>query len=367
MNKELNHPFVDKTKMIQEYLEKGDTISCITRPHKFGMTRNLQMLASFLDLTQDTTAQFQNTFIAQTLSWQQCNQYPVLSLTFHNTKCHSLEPCLYYIKRAIECEVKRYEWILGRTLKSSAYVNYMEMDINAIDVLKILSDELYTIYQRPVHILLDDYDIPMRYAIQYDFEKALWKNFNYQPLIERNRESSIASVLLLGTECLLKRNEGKTYTCMDDDYATAFGYTEEEAQNLCKQANRPWSNDIKDMYGGFSIGSQRVYQPYALNAYVMSGKRVIHSNYRNTSKYLLESLETTDKAVLLTLQALVKTKSILISYQEFTNPHLIWKRLLDYGYISMDGLNKKLCAIRITNIETEVEIQYMIKMLKEST
>lgn len=367
MNTTHNHPYVDKTMMIQEYLDKKDRVACITRPDHFGKTTNFQMLSFFLDNTYDVTEKYQNSYIAQTSYWRQRNQFPVLSLTFQNAKCDTLELCLYYIKKAIELEVERHQTMLGRTLKTSAYLKHIPKDTNVLETLTKLSEELYTIYHRPVHILFNDYDIPVRYAKRYGFTDALWKNFNYRSLIESDNTSLIASVLLLGTECLFEDNEISTYTCMENGYATAFGYTEEEVQNLFRHANLSWTSAIKEMYGGFLIGNQSMYSPYAINAYLTSGKRIIHTNYRNTSKHLLEWLKTIDREALSLLQALENTKSILLPSQNIFDSHSPWKRLLAYGYINITQRRNTHYSIQITNKETEEEILYMIKKLKESS
>lgn len=42
-----NYYFVDKTNMIQEFLERKSKVTLITRPRRFGKTLNMSMMASF--------------------------------------------------------------------------------------------------------------------------------------------------------------------------------------------------------------------------------------------------------------------------------------------------------------------------------
>lgn len=45
-----NYYFVDKTNMIQEFLERKSKVTLITRPRRFGKTLNMSMMASFFEV-----------------------------------------------------------------------------------------------------------------------------------------------------------------------------------------------------------------------------------------------------------------------------------------------------------------------------
>lgn len=50
-----NHYYtVDKTLMIEEFLDRQSTVTLITRPRRFGKTLNMSMISQFLDITQDS-------------------------------------------------------------------------------------------------------------------------------------------------------------------------------------------------------------------------------------------------------------------------------------------------------------------------
>ena len=50
-----NYYFVDKTNMIQEFLERKSKVTLITRPRRFGKTLNMSMMASFFDVKKVST------------------------------------------------------------------------------------------------------------------------------------------------------------------------------------------------------------------------------------------------------------------------------------------------------------------------
>ena len=70
-----NYYFVDKTNMIQEFLERKSKVTLITRPRRFGKTLNMSMMASFFDVTKDSKYIFENTeimnsdYINETISY----------------------------------------------------------------------------------------------------------------------------------------------------------------------------------------------------------------------------------------------------------------------------------------------------------
>ena len=51
--------FVDKTNMIQEFLERKSKVTLITRPRRFGKTLNMSMMASFFDVTKNSKLVFE--------------------------------------------------------------------------------------------------------------------------------------------------------------------------------------------------------------------------------------------------------------------------------------------------------------------
>lgn len=51
--REKNNYYVDKTLLIQEFLERDAAVTLVTRPRRFGKTLGMSMLAEFLDITKD--------------------------------------------------------------------------------------------------------------------------------------------------------------------------------------------------------------------------------------------------------------------------------------------------------------------------
>lgn len=77
-----NYYYVDKTKMIEEFLSSDAMVTLITRPRRFGKTINMSMLADFFDITKHSELLFQDTYISRTNCMQYMNCYPVIFYLF---------------------------------------------------------------------------------------------------------------------------------------------------------------------------------------------------------------------------------------------------------------------------------------------
>lgn len=84
--KENNYYYVDKTNMIQEFLERKSKVTLITRPRRFGKTLNMSMMASFFDITKDSKPVFEDTEIMNSIYVNEINQYPTIYISFANAK-----------------------------------------------------------------------------------------------------------------------------------------------------------------------------------------------------------------------------------------------------------------------------------------
>lgn len=82
--KENNYYYVDKTNMIQEFLERKSKVTLITRPRRFGKTLNMSMIASFFDITKDSKPVFEDTEIMNSIYVNEINQYPTIYISFAN-------------------------------------------------------------------------------------------------------------------------------------------------------------------------------------------------------------------------------------------------------------------------------------------
>ncbi|MCL1982045.1 MAG: AAA family ATPase, partial [Clostridiales bacterium] len=57
--RETDRYYVDKTLVIQDFIEFGDEVALVTRPRRFGKTLNMTTIREFFDITADSKAIFE--------------------------------------------------------------------------------------------------------------------------------------------------------------------------------------------------------------------------------------------------------------------------------------------------------------------
>lgn len=361
MNTNKKHLVVDKTMMIEEYLERQDTTACIVRPPKFGKTYNHQMLTNFLDITKDCTTAYQSAYIANTPYWKQRNQAPVIALSFQNAKCDTVEQCLSYIKKEIKREIRRHQKALSLKVAKQRLTLSASKDENILVQLLYFSEALYAHYQSPVHIIIDDYDIPLRYAKRYGYQSALSECFDYQALHQRKTD---ACLLLLGTEVFFEQGEITFYTLKEEGYWNAFGFTRKEIEGVFAFSKPSLYEQLTTMYGGFLIGGRMLYQPYAIVCYYSTAKRILYTPYRSISKHLIEEVDIIDEMLFTFLNELCAWGKAFCTKQIFSRHISLLHRLWMLGYICIVA-HENGYFLNITNQETKIELQYLYQKLKE--
>lgn len=87
-----NHAYyVDKTRMIKDFIEMQDEVALVSRPRRFGKTLNMTMLREFFDITKDSLEIFEGLEIMDTKYADQINSRPVIYFTFKNAKGVTVE------------------------------------------------------------------------------------------------------------------------------------------------------------------------------------------------------------------------------------------------------------------------------------
>ena len=80
--------YIDKTRFIKEWWERGDRVSLITRPRRFGKTLNISMTEQFFSVRYAGRGElFEGLSIWQEEKYRALQgTYPMISLSFANIK-----------------------------------------------------------------------------------------------------------------------------------------------------------------------------------------------------------------------------------------------------------------------------------------
>ncbi len=377
-----NYFYVDKTNFIKEWWESGDAVTLITRPRRFGKTLTMSMVECFFsNKYRNKEELFQNLNIWKDAYYQQLQgTYPVINLTFSGVKGSNFNKIRADICQLIKELYDEYSFIMeGTTLTEDdkefcKRVSKNMDDTDASFSLRKLSKILYHYYNKPVIILLDEYDTPLQEA----YTKGYWEEivefiaslFNYtfksNPYLERAIMTGITRV---SKESIFSDlNNLKVITTTSDEYATIFGFTEQEVfQALDEYGLSNKKQETKNWYNGFVFGKHsNIYNPWSIINLLDTRK---YKNYWiNTSENTLikDLIQKSSHKIKEKVEQLLKGETIqeLIDEQIVFNridrsPAAIWSLLLASGYLKLVTFDKETtiggrynCQLAITNQET---------------
>ena len=223
-------------------------------------------------------------------------------------------------------------------------------DADATMAIYQLSKCLYQYYGKKVIILLDEYDTPMQEAFVHGywdelvaFTRSMFNStFKTNPYLDRAVMTGITRV---SKESIFSDlNNLKVVTTTSDEYATAFGFTEDEmfaALDECGLSEQ--REKVKTWYDGFTFGSHTdIYNPWSAINFLDTGK--VGTYWANTSANSLvgKLIREGGRRIKETFEQLLKGESITCSIDEQIvynqlddNEEAIWSLLLASGYLKV--------------------------------
>lgn len=159
--------YVDKSWFIKELLDQKAKVNLFTRPRRFGKTLNLSMLRYYFERTEnkeDNRSLFDGLKIMQAgrQYTQEMGQYPVIMLTLKSAKQGTYEYAYTCLCEAIANEYDRHKMIISALEyadkdKFNRIRNQQGGPGDYLTSLAFLSKCLYTYYEKPAVILIDEY------------------------------------------------------------------------------------------------------------------------------------------------------------------------------------------------------------------
>ncbi|MCI8798430.1 MAG: AAA family ATPase [Lachnospiraceae bacterium] len=386
--------YVDKTDFIREWWERKDDVTLITRPRRFGKTLNMSMLEQFFSVDYAGRGDlFQGLSVWKDEKYRQLQgTYPVISLSFARVKEMN-----YPDTREKICEILRNLYIKHTFLKESQaltdadrayYDRILEPEISNTDAtsaLYQLSDYLYRYYGKKVIILLDEYDTPMQEAFvggfweeAVAFMRSLFNStFKTNPWLER---AVMTGITRISKESIFSDlNNLKVVTTTSDEYATSFGFTEEEVFAALEECGLSEKKaDVKCWYDGFIFGEHRdIYNPWSIINFLDTGKLGTH--WANTSSNGLAGklIREGSRAVKEKFEILIQGGTIqspideqIVYNQLKGNEEAVWSLLLASGYLKVLSYEdyseipedaQPVYELTLTNLEVRRMFQSMIR------
>lgn len=190
--------YIDKTRMIKEFLDERPMVSLFTRPRRFGKTLNMDMLRTFFEKTaEDTSVYFKDKKI-----WK-CGKnyrdyqgkYSVIFITFKDVKRDTWEETYTHISKIVREEFERHRELLDSPrcsrYEKEYFKNMLEGKADSTDVMTSLQklsqmlDEHYGI--GPI-IIIDEYDTPIQQGYMQGFYEEVKEIARYYGAQEKYEE-----------------------------------------------------------------------------------------------------------------------------------------------------------------------------------
>ena len=175
--------YIDKTAFIREWWEKGDSVTLITRPRRFGKTLTMSMVEQFFSVKYAGQQNlFEGLAIWKTKAYREIQgTYPVISLSFANLKEPSYELTRQKVCDQLQQLYTEHAYIWESGILKGADKSFFERMlhnekveyVDATLALYKLSSFMYQYYGKKVLILLDEYDTPMQEAYINDYWNEL--------------------------------------------------------------------------------------------------------------------------------------------------------------------------------------------------
>ena len=372
-----NYFYIDKTDFIKEWWECGDSVTLITRPRRFGKTLNMSMLEQFFSVDYAGRGDlFEGLSIWQEEKYRELQgTYPVICLSFANIKEKDFKTTSYRIRQMLMKLYEKNSFLRESDVLSNAEKQYFERmasDMSEEDAplaLYQLSDYLCRYYGKKVIILLDEYDTPMQESYVSGFwdelvafTRSLFNStFKTNPYLSRAVMTGITRV---SKESIFSDlNNLNVVTTTSDEYATAFGFTEEEVFNALDDYNYGDKKGIvKKWYDGFTFGSKTdIYNPWSIINFLDKGK--VGTYWANTSSNSLvgKLIRQGDRSIKTTFEKLLNRETIYCTIDEQIvynqlddNDAAIWSLLLASGYLKVVDYEEK--------VEEGTDVVYGLKL-----
>ena len=365
-----NFYYVDKTKLIEQLLERWGEVNLFTRPRRFGKTLNMSMLKYFFEIGTDQTL-FDGLYISdnQQLKEEYMGKFPVIFLSLKGVEGLTFENAKYRLMQLVGREANRFHFLSDsdRLTEDDKKIYHAMISLSdgmysmneevLISSLKILSELLYKHYGKKTILLIDEYDVPLDKAFQNGYYKEMTTLIRGMFGEALKTNDSLQFAVLTGCLRVSKEsiftglNNFKVVSITDSRFDEQFGFTDEEVQRLLADYHlKDHIEETKEWYDGYHFGDTDVYCPWDVVNHVdcllEDPNAEPQSYWINTSgndlvKRFIDMADKTTKdeiEQLIVGEAVEKRIRLDLTYDEIDNSiDNLWSVLFTTGYLTKNG------------------------------
>ena len=399
-----NFYYVDKTRLIEQLVEKWSEVSLFTRPRRFGKTLNMSMLRASFEVGAEANL-FDGLYIShkKELCEQYMGKYPVISFTLKNIEGQSFDEVKKSMKYLIGTIARQYSFLLEseklsvvdkEIYRALLFTNedgtFQMSDVALEKSLYRLTELLEKHYHKKVIVLIDEYDVPLEKAFHhgyYDEMVILIRNLfgNVLKTNEHLKMAVLTGCLRIAKESIFTGlNNFKVYPITMRAFDESFGFTDEEVQKMLTYYGLEEDYEIvKAWYDGYRFGDVDVYCPWDVINYCSDRQydpKLEPQNYwANTSSndiisHFIDGMGGQRKVTRIELERLINGETVQkeinqeLTYKElYSSIDNLWSTLFMTGYLTQKGdSNGKRYNLAIPNQEIRnIMTDHILQLFKE--
>ncbi len=378
--RENDYYFVDKSLMLQDFLKNKSKVTLITRPRRFGKTINMSMMNEFFDITKDSKELFIDTKIMDTPYANEMNQYPTIFISFADAK-RDKDTIVSTIKTQIQNQWDKHSYVFEnlQRFKKAKYDHLYDVlvqydnDLTGInDALSFLMERLEDYYGKKVMVFIDEYDTPFIEAHVNGFYDEIKGGLSGLLHNSLKTSDSLKYAMLTGIQRVAKENIFSdlnnlvVYTVLDKPYSQYFGFDSHETKTLLEYYHLQLNDHVKEMYDGYHIGNNDIYNPWSILNYASAKELVPYWVNTSANTMIKQALLHANDGFkreynhLIINSQLETTVTMQTSFYEVADNATLWGLFVNAGYLTINkviDLMDNYYSIQIPNKEVQTEFR----------
>ena len=369
--------FVDKTDFIEKISAKVNTQNCflaITRPRRFGKTVTADMLLAYYSKGYAGQNIFDKLEIANKPSFaEHLNKYNVLYIDMNSIR----DDYIAYTEdedlqvKGVTSIVDYLQYSVIEELKENKeYANILS-ESRKVGKKNLSSalNEICNHTKEQFILIMDEWDLICR---DYRNEPELLEKFIevMRGLFKSDKgQACFALAYLTGILPIKKYNSQSALNCFDEynmlapgNYATYFGFTEEEVAQIVKSHDYKVSHqDLKEWYEGYKIKGIDIYNPNSVCKAVSRNECISYWSGTSSNEEVINLINMNFDGIKDDIIHLIEGSTIQFSCITFQNDMVsienkddIFSLLVCLGYLGCvdDGGNYRLAYVPNKEIRT---------------
>ena len=363
--------YVDKTRLIEHFLETASDVQLIARQRRLGKTLNMDMLRCFLTDREDLRHLFKGLYIEKSPIWTKAYSAPVFYFDFKGLDLETYREQI--IEKMIEhvcsfTDPKKLDFYLQRKFQQ-----IIDNPKRATDSLYFLTEVAYNLTGKRSYLLIDEYDKLLMESYNTDkyeniksFETALLSS-----ALKGNKyleKALLTGVMRVSHESMLSGlNNIVTFDVFGDEvYTDDYGLTDNEMNIICSLADFD-RDEIRAWYNGIKIGGHAIYNIFSVMSYLARGNYDCYWGKSGTMDMISDLLNDTRKA---SIAKLLNGESVEVGIadriSDKASDQAFYSLLVQAGYLAFEGFVTNKSATAIVSIPNTELIMVWKQFLLEN-